>query len=86
MLGNEREVNVWREHGRSVKMVYMSDINKYSRYSMAVRMVINIGEDLIPLLEWLFTFVDRMSKIRMSAGERREAKLKRSKLEIKYED
>jgi len=49
----------------------MSDINKYSRYSMAIRMVINIGEDLLPLLNWVIAFVDRMSKARMSAGERK---------------
>lgn len=68
LLYSEREVLLWKEHGRSVKMLYMSDVNRFSRYPMTVRMVINLGRDVLPLVEWLITYVDRMSKIRMSSG------------------
>jgi hypothetical protein len=70
-LYNEEEIQLWKEHGKSVKMVYMSDVNSYSRYPMSVRMVINLGKDLMPLVGWLITYVDRMSKTRMTSGERR---------------
>jgi hypothetical protein len=30
-------------HGKSVKLVYISDVNKFSRYPMAARMVINLN-------------------------------------------
>lgn len=60
------------KHGKSVKLVYISDVNKYSRYPMAVRMVINLNEDdLQPMLQWLISFVDRMAKVKMSVGERK---------------
>lgn len=49
-------------------MVYMSDVNQYSRYPMTVRMVINLGKDVLPMVKWLISYVDRMSKIRMSSG------------------
>lgn len=56
-------------HGKSVKLVYISDVNKFSRYPMAVRMVINLNsDDLLPMLEWLMNFVDRIAKARMSIG------------------
>lgn len=71
VLHSEREALLWKHHGRSVKMLYLSDINKFSRYSMAVRMVINLGDDLPHLLEWLITFVDRMAKLKMTSNERR---------------
>jgi len=70
-LYGQHEVQLWKEHGRSVKMVYMSDVNRYSRYPMTVRMVVNLGKDVLPLVEWLMNYVDRMSKIRMSSGERK---------------
>jgi hypothetical protein len=36
---------------------------------MAVRMVINLNEDdILPMLEWLINFVDRMAKAKMSIG------------------
>lgn len=66
-------------------MLYLSDVNKYSRYAMAVRMVVNVGGDLGVLVEWLMGFVDRMAKIRMSVGERREARRKREDLCINYD-
>lgn len=45
---------------------------------MAVRMVMNMNEeDIIPMLEWLMNFVDRMSKAKMSIGERKDALKKR---------
>jgi hypothetical protein len=49
-------------------MVYMSDVNSSSRYPMTVRMVINLGKDLIPLVGWLINYVDRMAKTRMTSG------------------
>lgn len=52
-------------------MVYMSDVNRYSRYPMTVRMVLYLGESLLPLMQWLINYVDRMSKTRMTSGERR---------------
>ena len=52
-------------------MVYMSDVNRFSRYPMTVRMVINLCDDIIPLVEWLISYIDRMSKARMTSGERR---------------
>ena len=59
----------WKQHGKSVKLVYISDVNKFSRYPMAVRMVINLNEDdILPMLEWLINFVDRMAKAKMSIG------------------
>lgn len=61
-------MQLWKEHGRSVKMLYMSDVNRYSRYPMTVRMVVNLGKDVLPLVEWLMNYVDRMSKIRMTSG------------------
>lgn len=68
-----------------MKLVYISDVNKFSRYPMAVRMVINLNtEDLIPMVEWLIAFVDRMAKVRMSVGEKREAEKKRETLQISY--
>lgn len=63
---------MWRTHGKSVKMVYISDVNKFSRYPMAVRMVINLNkDDLPPMLEWLISFIDRVSKFKMNIGERK---------------
>ena len=45
---------------------------------MAVRMVINLNrDDTVPMLEWLINFVDRMSKAKMTIGERKEAEKKR---------
>lgn len=85
MIQTEKEAQLWRDHGKSVKMVYLSDVNKFSRYSMAVRMVINIGPDVLPLVEWLMSFVDRMAKARISLGERKEAKKKREDLNINYD-
>ena len=39
---------------------------------MAVRMVMYAHEsDLIPMLEWLLGFVDRMAKVKMSPHERK---------------
>ena len=49
-------------------MVYMSDMNQFSRYPMTCRMVLTLGSDVVPLLQWLIAYVDRMSKIRMSSG------------------
>jgi len=69
-----------------VKMVYMSDVNRYSRYPMTVRMVINLGKDVLPLVQWLLAYVDRMSRIRMSSGERREARDRRKGLDLKLEE
>lgn len=82
-LHNEEEIQLWKEHGRSVKMVYMSDVNPYSRYPMTVRMVINLGKDVVPLVGWLIAYVDRLSKIRMTSGERREARKRREGLNLK---
>lgn len=85
-LYSEKEAETWKKHGSSVKMVYISDVNKFSRYPMAVRMVVNLNtEDLVPMLEWLMSFVDRMAKVRMSVGERKEAERKRESLNITYE-
>lgn len=63
----------------------MSDVNKFSRYPMTVRMVINLGKDVLPLVEWLISYVDRMSKARMSSGERKEAKKRREGLNLKFD-
>lgn len=61
-------------------MVYMSDVNRFSRYPMAVRLAMNLGPDVAPVMEWLMRYVDRMSKARMSSGERREARKRREGL------
>ena len=58
-------------------MVYMSDVNRYSRYPMTVRMVINLSKDILPMINWLVTYVVRMSKTKMTSGERREERKKR---------
>lgn len=50
---------------------------------MTVRMVVNLGKDLVPLVGWLTVFVDRMSKIRMTSGERRDARKRREGLNLK---
>ena len=61
---------------------------------MALRMVINIpaeeidknkGQGLLLLLDWLINFVDRMSKVRMSVTEKREAKKKREGIDNAYD-
>jgi hypothetical protein len=84
-LYSEKEAAVWRRHGRSVRLVYLSDVNKYSRYPMAVRMVLNLNaDDVVPMLEWLIGFVDRVAKLRMTVGERKEALKKREALQIHY--
>jgi hypothetical protein len=49
-------------------MVYLSDHNKFSRYPMALRMVMNISQDMNPLLVWMLNFVDKMSKLKMGVG------------------
>jgi hypothetical protein len=60
--------------------MYLSDINKFSRYPMALRMVINLsdedlaknqGQGILSLLEWTMTFVDRISKTRQSVVDKR---------------
>lgn len=66
-------------------MVYMSDVNRYSRYPMTVRMIVYVGKDLLPMVQWLITYVDRMSKIRMSSGERREARRRREGLDFRID-
>ena len=53
---------------------------------MTVRMVINLGKDVLPLVQWLLAYVDRMSRIRMSSGERREARDRRKGLDLKLEE
>lgn len=59
-------------------MVYISDVNKFSRYPMAVRMVINLHkEDLSPMLDWLINFIDRMAKVRMNKGQQKQAEKRR---------
>ena len=45
LLATEREVEMWVGCARYVKMVYLSDINRYSRYPTALRVVINITEE-----------------------------------------
>ena len=82
-LHNEDDIQLWKEYGKNVKMVYMSDVNRYSRYPMTVRMVLNLSKDMLPLVQWLLNYVDRMSKIRMSSGERREARKRREGLVLK---
>lgn len=68
-LYSEKEANTWKAHGKSVRLVYISDVNKFSRYPMAVRMVMSLNEDdILPMFEWLMSFVDRMSKAKMSIG------------------
>lgn len=52
-------------------MVYLSDHNKFSRYPMALRMVINLSQDPTPLLNWMINFIDKMSKVKMGLGEKR---------------
>ena len=64
-------------------MVYMSEVNPYSRYPMTFRMVVNLGKDVLPLVGWLITYIDRMSKIRMTSGERREARKRREGLNLR---
>lgn len=66
-------------------MVYMSDVNRYSRYPMTVRMVLQLGEGVGPLVQWMLNYVDRMAKIRMSSGERREARKRREGLDFKVD-
>lgn len=61
-------------------MVYMSDVNQFSRYPMTVRLVVTLGRDVLPMVRWLLGYVDRMSKARMSSGERREARKRREGL------
>ncbi len=77
-----------------MKLLYLSDINKFSRYPMALRMVINLSEDdldkgkcdgLISLLEWMVAFVDRMSKVRMPVMDKKEAKKKREGIDDVYD-
>ncbi len=84
-LYNEEDLQAWKEYGRSVKMVYMSDVNQFSRYPMTVRMVLVLGKDVLPMLGWLVSYVDRMSKIRMSSGERREARKRREGINLKFD-
>ena len=85
-LYSEKETAVWMKHGKSVKLVYVSDVNKFSRYPMAARLVMNLNEeDIPPMLEWMISFVDRLAKMKMSQGERKEALKKRETLDIKYE-
>jgi hypothetical protein len=53
---------------------------------MGVRMVMNLNEDdIIPMMEWLMSFIDRMAKVKMSIGERKDALKKRETLQISYE-
>lgn len=85
LLHNEEDVQLWKEFGKHVKMVYMSDVNQFSRYPMTVRMVTYLTKDILPLLQWLMSYVDRMSKLRMSSGERREARKKREGLDFKVD-
>lgn len=84
-LHNEEDIQLWKEHGKNVKMVYMSDVNQFSRYPMTVRMVLYLGKDLLPLVHWLLAYVDRMAKIRMSSGERKEARKRREGLDFKVD-
>jgi hypothetical protein len=35
---------------------------------MALRMVMNISQDMNPLLVWMLNFVDKMSKLKMGVG------------------
>ena len=48
-------------------------------------MVVNVGEDIVPMMEWLIGFVDRMSRVKMTSGERKEALKRREGLEINYD-
>lgn len=62
-------MKIWKEYGKSVKLVYISDVNKFSRYPMAVRMVMLLNEKDIPaMVDWLMSFVDRMAKIKQNAN------------------
>ena len=66
-------------------MVYLSDMSRYGRYPLTVRMTVVLGKDILPLVEWLIGFIDRMSRLRMSAGERKEARKRREGLRVHYE-
>lgn len=52
---------------------------------MTVRMVLQLGEGVGPLVQWMLNYVDRMAKIRMSSGERREARKRREGLDFKVD-
>ena len=77
LLHGESEVQLWNQYSKNVKMVYLSDMSRHGRYAMTVRMNIQLGKDLAPMLQWFIVFVDRMAKLRMSAGERKEARKRR---------
>lgn len=84
-LASEKEVQTWKQYGKHVRLVYISDVNKFSRYPMAVRMVLTLHPTgIIPMLEWLVGFIDRVASIKMGAGERKEAQKKRQTLNINY--
>lgn len=60
-------METWNKFGKSVKLVYISDVNKFSRYPMAVRMVMALNDTDVPnMIDWLMSFVDRMSKAKQS--------------------
>lgn len=48
--------------------MYLSNHNKFSRYPLAVRMVVILSNETDKMIEWLIGFVDRMSKVKMTGG------------------
>ncbi len=34
---------MWKKYSKYIKLVYLSDINQFSRYPMALRMTINLN-------------------------------------------
>ena len=44
---------------------------------MTVRMTVVLGKDILPLVQWLIEIIDRVSRARMSAGERKDARKRR---------
>ena len=77
---------MWKNNAKYVKMVYLSDVNKFSRYPMALRMVITLDQAdmdkkgnsaLLELFSWMLSFSQRMSKVRMNVNDKREARKNR---------
>ena len=70
-MTSEQDFNLWTKYGKNIKLLYLSTQNKYSRYPLAVRMVLLLNSDIMPMIEWLMRFADRIHKLKFSKEERR---------------
>ena len=82
LLLNDKTVPVWNQSSQCLKIFYMSDSNRLSRYGFCVRLVVELREkaleSLPELIEMVLQIVDRLSVTKMSESTKSHLQKKRN--------